>query len=117
MDADELKKIISEIKSDAKAKLEESSSLDRLRQIEAQIVGKKGRLGALLGSIAKFPTEVRGSIGQVLNAAKKDIAGLFEQKRSELHASESAARVVAIPAISMSTVSQSLGCVTLMAKR
>ena len=91
MNSDELKSLISEIKSEAKAKLEESSSLDRLRRLEAQIVGKRGRLGELLGSVGKFPKEVRSSLGQVLNAAKKDIAGLFEQKRSELQVSESAA--------------------------
>ncbi len=82
MNSDELKKLISEIKSEAKAKLEESSSLDRLRRLEAQIVGKRGRLGELLGSVGKFPKEVRSSLGQVLNAAKPDIAGLFAQKRA-----------------------------------
>ncbi|MCH8969854.1 MAG: phenylalanine--tRNA ligase subunit alpha [Planctomycetes bacterium] len=91
MDVDELKKLLSEIKTDVKARIGELASLEKLRQLESQIVGKKGRLGELLGSIGKFPKEARGSVGQVLNSAKKEVAELFQTRRTALQASESAA--------------------------
>ncbi len=91
MDVDELKTLLSEIKTDVKTRISELASLEKLRQLESQIVGKKGRLGELLGSIGKFPEEARGSVGQVLNSAKKEVAKLFEARRTALQASESAA--------------------------
>ena len=91
MDVDELKTLLSEIKTDVKARIGELASLEKLRQLESQIVGKKGRLGELLGSIGKFPKEARGSVGQVLNSAKKEVAELFQTRRTALQASESAA--------------------------
>jgi len=89
MNADQLKDLISEIKSDAKRKIKDLASLDKLRQLEAQITGKKGRLGELLGSIGRFPKDLRGSMGQVLNTAKKELTELFETRRTALQSSES----------------------------
>ncbi len=91
MNVDELKTLLSEIKSVAKGRIKESPSLEQLRRLEAQVLGKKARLGELLSLIGEFPKEVRGGIGQLLNTAKKELSELFEQRKAKLQASESAA--------------------------
>ena len=45
MDVDELTTLLSEIKTDVRARIGDLASLEKLRQLESQIVGKKGRLG------------------------------------------------------------------------
>lgn len=113
MNVDELKTLLSEIQSDAKDKLKELSSLDNLRQLEARVLGKKGRLGELLGSISKFPAEARGNIGQVLNKAKQELREQFAHCREALRASESAtdARAAMATDPSLPGIPQNLGSV------
>ena len=48
MDMDELKTLLAEIITDVKARIGDLASLEKLRQLESQIVGKKGRLGEQL---------------------------------------------------------------------
>lgn len=91
MNLDELRHAVQEIKAEAQECIREAVSLDGLRQLESRITGKKGRLGELLAAIGKFPKELRGSVGQLLNTAKQELSVLLEQARDRLQQSEAAA--------------------------
>ena len=63
MNLEDLKKALAEVKAEAEKRLREVASLETLRQVESQVVGKKGRMGELLASIGKLPKEQRGQVG------------------------------------------------------
>lgn len=113
MDLEEVKQLISTIHREAEKKVKKVASLDKLRELEARVTGKKGSLGELLGSIAKFPKAQRGKVGQLLNTAKADVSALFERARQELQAQESAADTRAASAAdpTLPGVSHTLGSV------
>lgn len=95
MNLEELTQMVVEVKDEARTRLKDLVSMDQLRQLEAKITGKKGRLGEVLGSIGKFPKEHRGQVGALLNSAKKELGELFEKTRAVLEQSESSAAVKA----------------------
>jgi phenylalanyl-tRNA synthetase alpha chain len=82
MDLTELKKVLDEIKDEAKARLQQAASLDALRAAESAIL--KGRLAQTLKSIKEFLPEHRGAAGQGINQAKAAIAELFEAAQQQL---------------------------------
>jgi phenylalanyl-tRNA synthetase alpha chain len=95
MTLEELAQIIDVVRAEASTQLKEVSSVDALRKLDAAILGKKGRLGELLGRIGQFPPDQRGAAGQSLNAAKKELAALFGECKQRLDAGETAAAAAA----------------------
>ena len=91
MNLEELKTILSDICAEADAKLSGLGDLQQLKQLEAAVTGKKGRLSELLGSIGSFAKEDRGAAGKLLNDAKKQMADRFQHIRSGLQQTEAAA--------------------------
>jgi phenylalanyl-tRNA synthetase alpha chain len=88
MNLDELKHQIEMIEADVAAKIREVRSADALRGLETAILGKKGSLGSLIGSVKQYPPEQRGQVGKEVNIAKTRAKALFDQRRDEFHSAE-----------------------------
>lgn len=91
MDLDTLKKQLADIETETRESLAELTTLNALRQFRAKIVGKKGALGRLMGTIRDYPAELRGQVGQVLNTANKTVAQLFDDRTAGIKQHESSA--------------------------
>jgi len=90
VDLDSLKKQLTDIEAEARTSLVQLTTLDALRQLRARIVGKKGTLGQLMGTIRRYPPEARGEVGQALNAANKIVTQLFDDHAERIRRQESA---------------------------
>ena len=82
MDLTELKKMLDEIKEEAKAKLHQATSLDALRAAESTIM--KGRLAQTFKALKEFVPEHRGAAGQSINQAKAAVTELFAAAQQRL---------------------------------
>ena len=91
VDLETLKQQLADIETHARAVLAEVGTLEALRQLRAGILGKKGTLGRLMGTIRAYPPEVRGQAGRALNAGNRTVAQLFEDRAGQLMQQESAA--------------------------
>ena len=91
MDFDSLKKQLAGIEAEARAALQDVTALDALRQLRAKVLGKKGNLGRLMGSIRQCAPEIRGQVGQILNAANREVAQLFDDRTAAIRQQESTA--------------------------
>lgn len=91
MDLDSLKAQLKQIEAEARAGLEKVVGLEALRQLKAGILGKKGALGQMLGTVKSYPAEVRGAVGQALNSANQAVERLFEEHAERIRQRESAA--------------------------
>jgi phenylalanyl-tRNA synthetase alpha chain len=91
VDLEALKRKLADIETEARASLERVSSAEALRQLKAKIAGKKGPLGQLMGTIREYAPDVRGQVGQLLNAANEAVTQLFEHHATTLQQQESAA--------------------------
>lgn len=86
MNLEELKERIAGIEAEAAAASRETATVDALRGLETSVLGRKGSLGSLIGSIKDYPREQRGEVGQIVNAAKGRVKALFDQRLRELQA-------------------------------
>ncbi len=91
MELDPLKQQLLAVRHQLEDKLAGLSSVEQVRQLQTAITGKQGTLGALLGSIGQYPREVRGAVGQLLNAAKAEVEALLAARKTELQREESSA--------------------------
>lgn len=91
MDIESLKKQVAEIEAEARTLLTQATTLDGLRQLRAQVLGKKGNLGRLMGTIREYPPQARGQVGQLLNAANQAVTGLFAEQEERIKRQERAA--------------------------
>ncbi|MCP4589322.1 MAG: phenylalanine--tRNA ligase subunit alpha [bacterium] len=91
VELEDLKKQLAEIEHQAKSLAAEVTHAEALRQVKARILGKKGTLGKLMGTIRDYAPEVRGQVGQALNAANKSVGRLFDECANRFREKESAA--------------------------
>ena len=63
-----MKDRLEQIKSEALAKIEESSALEKLNEIRVAYLGKKGELTSVLKSMKDVAPEDRPKVGQMVNA-------------------------------------------------
>ncbi len=88
MNLEELKSVVERIRAETQTHLGQLSSLERVQELEARILGRKGRLTELLSTITTFPKEQRGQVGQMLNVAKNELTEWIEDCRQRLQKSE-----------------------------
>ncbi|MCG3138247.1 MAG: Phenylalanine--tRNA ligase alpha subunit [Phycisphaerae bacterium] len=88
MNMDELQKIIDDIRAEVREQIAQLGSLEELKQFEARITGKKGRLGELLSSIGKVAKEQRAALGGLLNSAKQEVQSGIDEMRERLQQAE-----------------------------
>ena len=72
-----------------------AASLDELRAVEADLVGKKGRIPGLNRTLGQLAPEGRKVAGAAINEARGRVEALVEARRGELTAAERVARLAA----------------------
>ena len=79
-----MKDRLEQIKSEALAKIEESSALEKLNEIRVAYLGKKGELTGVLKSMKDVAPEDRPKVGQMVNDARAVIEEKLEETRTKL---------------------------------
>ena len=86
---------ITRLSEAAPASVRATSTIDELRALEGEILGKKGSLTELKKGLGALDADGRREVGAALNVARATIEQLIEQRRSELDALERAATIAA----------------------
>lgn len=84
MDLDQLAKRITEIEAGTGTDLRAVATIDGLRGLESNVLGKQGSLGSMIASVKEFPPDQRGRVGKLLNEAKARIKALLDARIAEL---------------------------------
>jgi phenylalanyl-tRNA synthetase alpha chain len=63
-----------------RSRFEGAATEQALRDENAKILGKKGELKAILGQMGSVPADARKSIGELVNALKREVEGAFEEQ-------------------------------------
>ncbi len=84
---------LSTVVATATEAIDAAEDIRALEEIRVRYLGKKGEVTALLKGLGKLPAQERPAAGEVINQARQQIEASLEAKRSELEASEMAARL------------------------
>ena len=84
-----------ELVGEAVAAVAGAGSLDALRAVEADLVGKKGRIPGLNRTLGQLAPDARKVAGAAINEARAQVQAVVEARRSELAAVERVARLAA----------------------
>jgi phenylalanyl-tRNA synthetase alpha chain len=79
----------------ALARVAGTATLDDLRAVDAEVLGKKGALAALKTTLGGLAIEDRKTVGQAINEALASVQSAVEARRGELGAAEVAAQIAA----------------------
>lgn len=79
-----MKEKLEAIKEKALAKINESDSLEKLNDIRAAFLGKKGELTEVLKGMKDVAPEDRPTVGQIVNDTRAAIEGLLQEKITKL---------------------------------
>ncbi|HEB88225.1 MAG TPA: phenylalanine--tRNA ligase subunit alpha [Deltaproteobacteria bacterium] len=71
---------------EARRRIGTCDDLDALKEIERELVGRKGIVASLLAEIPKLDPSERKARGQEANALKQAILGLLKERREEIEA-------------------------------
>lgn len=71
---------------DASERIAKARSLDELRVLEAELLGKKSRLTQLRQGVKDLSVDERPKVGQALNAAREQLTAAFASRRTTLEA-------------------------------
>jgi phenylalanyl-tRNA synthetase alpha chain len=77
---------IADIVADARERTAKVTSLDELKALQVDLLGKKAPLAALRQSVGGLDPEARKTVGQALNAARETITAVLDERRSALEA-------------------------------
>ena len=69
---------------EARRRIGTCDDLDALKEIERELVGRKGIVASLLAEIPKLDPSERKARGQEANALKQAILGLLKERREEM---------------------------------
>jgi phenylalanyl-tRNA synthetase alpha chain len=86
---------IARIQADATPRIAGVGSLEDLRALDAELLGKKGRLSGLKARLGALDADQRREVGAAINAARDSLDGALAGRRAEL---EAAARRVTLEA-------------------
>ncbi|MCH7721643.1 MAG: phenylalanine--tRNA ligase subunit alpha [Planctomycetes bacterium] len=81
------------MEQDATAALQQVTSLEAWRTVRARFLGRKGSIGALMGTVRSFDRQQRGPAGQLLNAANRRVTELCAEHERRIKSSQAAADV------------------------
>jgi phenylalanyl-tRNA synthetase alpha chain len=79
-----LEQTISSVHQAALAQLEQAATLDMLEAIRVESLGRKGKLADISKEFGKLPPDQKAHLGKLLNAAKQDLEGKLEARKSSL---------------------------------
>jgi phenylalanyl-tRNA synthetase alpha chain len=77
---------IADIEADARERIAKVTTLDELKTVQLELLGKKAPLAALRQSVGGLDPEARRVIGQALNATREAITGALDERRIALEA-------------------------------
>ena len=95
MDLAQLTRDLQTLRADALASIEGAADTSALEALELDVLGKKGRLTAVLRGIGGLPQDDRPKVGAVANAVRGDIESALAERRAALRGSELAMRLSA----------------------
>ncbi len=72
------------IQEEALRELETVSNEDELNKLSAAVLGRGGKLTAILRTMGKLSPDERAALGQAANAVKQELSDRIEQRRAEL---------------------------------
>ena len=81
-----MKDKLQSIKEEALAQIEEAGVLDKLNDVRVNVLGKKGKLTAVLKSMKDVPPEERPAFGQLVNETREQIESVLEETKKKLEA-------------------------------
>ena len=74
---------LSELRSDALARIAAAGSLEDLERVRVDVLGRKGTLAQISKEMGKVAPEQRGVVGKLLNSVKQEIEAALEAKESQ----------------------------------
>lgn len=80
----ELREDLEKLEPELRAGLSGVSSLNDLEVLRARFLGRKGKLAALMGGMAKLPPEERPAVGELANRVKSACVVLFQERKNEI---------------------------------
>jgi phenylalanyl-tRNA synthetase alpha chain len=92
----EAPQIVGEIEgseSEARERVAKVTTLDDLRALEVDLLGKRAPISLLKKRLRDLPDNERGQVGQALNKARTAIEGVFAERRATLDADARRARL------------------------
>ena len=84
MDIEQLTQTIGEIEAGVAAALRDAADVDACRRLETGFLGKDGTLGSLIARIREYPSQQRGEVGKLINAAKGRVKAAMAGRQAEL---------------------------------
>jgi phenylalanyl-tRNA synthetase alpha chain len=86
---------LSNIEEGAAAAIAGASTLDELRQVETDTLGRRSALAALNQGLGKLDPEERKTVGATINATRTRLTEALAERRGQLEAGERAIRLAA----------------------
>jgi phenylalanyl-tRNA synthetase alpha chain len=81
--------------ADGRARIDAAPSVEALRAVESEVVGRRSRLAALQQRLGSLPPEERRSRGRELNEARARLQAALDRRRAELEQAERRLRLEA----------------------
>ena len=75
------------------ARVGETTTIDALRSIDSEMLGKRGALALLKTKLSSLPVDERRIVGQAINAAVGAVQSAVDDRRSQLGSEEVAQRI------------------------
>jgi len=89
----ELSAQLESLEADAARSIEAAASAAELEELRIALLGKKGRLSAVLGAMGKLSAEERPVVGQRANVLKEQVQGLLAERLATVQAATMAAKI------------------------
>jgi len=86
---------IARIEADAAPRIAAAATLDDVRTLDAELLGKRSPLSALKGGLGGLSPEERKEAGAALNRVRAALEGALAARRAELEAVERASKLEA----------------------
>ena len=77
------------------SRIDAAADLDALRELEAELLGKRSELGGLKAAMRDMDPEERRSFGAALNSAREQLESALAGRREQLEAAERVERLAA----------------------
>ncbi|MFM7653070.1 MAG: phenylalanine--tRNA ligase subunit alpha, partial [Vulcanococcus sp.] len=84
---------LEQLEAQAAQAIAAAASAAELEELRVGLLGKKGRLSAVLGSMGKLPGDERPLVGQRANVLKEQVQGLLGERLQSVKAAAMAARI------------------------
>jgi phenylalanyl-tRNA synthetase alpha chain len=84
-----------EVEGEGRSRVEAASTLDELRAVETEVLGKRSALSGLNQQLGRMPAEERKDAGRAINAVRERLAAAVGERRAVLEADDRRRRLEA----------------------